>query len=103
MPTTDSTCSVARGPNGNSFGFDCTGNPIGSLYYRGLGIKKPNTAVPMPMNTVGPFRNFSAVPLLVGERKGAQAQRPCRDAQPRGGALGKQARESVVQVPRVQR
>ncbi|HXT69697.1 MAG TPA: hypothetical protein VN700_08075 [Vicinamibacterales bacterium] len=57
-PATDSGCSVAKGPNGNSFGFDCAQGAMGSLYYRGLGLKSPNTAVPIPPSKVGPFRNF---------------------------------------------
>ena len=57
-PTTDSGCSVARGPNGNSFGFNCANSAMGSLYYRGLGIRQPNTAVPIPPGNVGPFKNF---------------------------------------------
>jgi hypothetical protein len=58
MPMSDSTCSVTRGPNGNSFGFNCTNNPMGSLYYRGLGVRQPNTAVPISPASIGPFRNF---------------------------------------------
>jgi hypothetical protein len=76
MPTTDSTCTVARGPNGNSFGFDCTASPMGSLYYRGLGIRKPNTAVPMPSTTVGPFRNFQ--PYLYWSLNGKEKRRSGR-------------------------
>jgi len=79
MPTTDSTCSVAKGPNGNSFGFDCTGNPMASLYYRGLGIRKPNTAVPMPPGTVGPFRNFQ--PYLYWSENGKERRRSGRAGQ----------------------
>src|SRR5262249_43524340 len=44
MPTTDTSCSVERGPNGNSFGFNCVNNPMGSLYYLGFGLRQPNTA-----------------------------------------------------------
>jgi len=57
-PATDDTCSVAKGPHGNSFGFDCINSPMGSLYYKGLGFRQPNTAVPIPPGVVGPFRNF---------------------------------------------
>jgi hypothetical protein len=31
---------------------------MGSLFYQSLGIQYPNTAVPIPNNTVGPFSNF---------------------------------------------
>lgn len=79
MPATDSTCSVARGPNGNSFGFNCTNNPMGSLYYRGLGIRQPNTAVPMPSGSVGPFKNFQ--PYLYWSLNGKERDSSARGAQ----------------------
>jgi len=76
-PTTDERCSVARGPHGNSFGFNCTNSAMGSLYYRGLGLRAPNTAVPIPPNTVGPFKNFQ--PYLywsgTGKNKSERATR----------------------------
>jgi uncharacterized protein (TIGR03437 family) len=56
-PFTDPACGKT-GPNGTSFGFSCTGGSLGSLYYDGLGLKAPNTAVPIPNNTSGPFINF---------------------------------------------
>jgi hypothetical protein len=46
------------GPNGNSFGFNCSASAMASLYYSSLGLKAPNTAVPIPNNTAGPFTNF---------------------------------------------
>jgi hypothetical protein len=46
------------GPQDNSFGFGCTLNALGSLYYNALGLKAPTTAVPIPGNTAGPFSNF---------------------------------------------
>lgn len=60
LPTTplvDKSCPLV-GPNGGSFGFTCTASALGSLYYNGLGLQAPNTAVPIPNNTVGPFSNF---------------------------------------------
>jgi len=59
LPTTppiDRNCGKT-GPNGNSFGFGCTAGAYASLY-NALGLKAPNTAVPIPNNTVGPFSNF---------------------------------------------
>nr|UXE44168.1 hypothetical protein Hi04_10k_c1170_00015 [uncultured bacterium] len=56
-PSSDSTCPFV-GPNGNSFGFNCSGSAMGSLYYGALGLKAPNTAVPIPNMVVGPFSNF---------------------------------------------
>jgi uncharacterized protein (TIGR03437 family) len=60
LPTTpllDNSCPVA-GPNGGSFGFTCSSSAMGSLFYNALGLKAPNTAVPIPNNTTGPFSNF---------------------------------------------
>jgi hypothetical protein len=56
-PFTDRSCAE-KGPPGNSFGFGCDANALGYLYYKALGFKAPNTAVPIPPNRVGPFLNF---------------------------------------------
>jgi uncharacterized protein (TIGR03437 family) len=59
LPTTplvDKTCA-RTGPNGGSFGFGCTAGALDTIY-NGLGLKPPNTAVPMPANTVVPFQNI---------------------------------------------
>src|SRR5580698_538979 len=56
-PSADPSCS-GKGTDGNSFGFSCNANALGYLYYKALGFQTPNTAVPMPPNRVGPFRNF---------------------------------------------
>src|ERR1017187_6534870 len=45
-PLTDSGCPFT-GPNGISFGFNCSASALGSLYYNALGLKAPNTAVPI--------------------------------------------------------
>jgi len=57
-PSTDHSCS-AKAPlgNDNNFGFGCKANALAYLYNT-LGIMAPNTAVPIPPNTVGPFHNF---------------------------------------------
>jgi hypothetical protein len=47
IPATDSTCR-----NG---GFDCTGNPMGNLYYQQLRLSQGTPAVPTPNINVGPF------------------------------------------------
>jgi len=54
-PLSDSTCGLT-GPYGN-FGFGCTNSALGSLY-PALGFQYPDTVVPIPANTVGPFINF---------------------------------------------
>ena len=60
IPTTpirDNGCGFI-GPQNNSFGFNCLAGAMGSLYYTALGFAAPNTAVPIPNNTAGPFSNF---------------------------------------------
>jgi hypothetical protein len=57
FPVVDPTCS-ATGPNGNSFGYGCKGSALGSLYNRSLHLRFPDTAVPIPAGTTGPFRNL---------------------------------------------
>ena len=56
-PAKDPTCAKI-GANGDRFGFDCQQNALGYLYYKALKLSAPETAVPMPDNTVGPFNNF---------------------------------------------
>lgn len=56
-PVQDNSCA-RTGRNGESFGFHCWGSPLGSLYYRSLGLREPNTAVRIPPNKVGPFHDF---------------------------------------------
>lgn len=56
-PMKDPDCT-ATGPNHTSFAFDCDTSALGYLYYTALGFKAPNTAIPIPPNEVGPFRNF---------------------------------------------
>jgi uncharacterized protein (TIGR03437 family) len=60
LPTTpfaDASCPLT-GPAGILFGFTCTGSALGSLFYNGLGLSAPNTAVPIPNNTINAFTNF---------------------------------------------
>jgi hypothetical protein len=60
IPTTpphDPGCPV-KGPSGDNFGFGCDTSALGYLYYKALGLKAPNTAVPIPPNKVGPFQNL---------------------------------------------
>jgi hypothetical protein len=56
-PSKDPSCA-GTGADGNSFSFGCNANALGYLYYKALGFHTPNTAVPIPANRVGPFRNF---------------------------------------------
>ncbi|MFI5091390.1 MAG: hypothetical protein ACHP7P_15220, partial [Terriglobales bacterium] len=75
-PSTDSTCPFT-GPHGNSFGFGCVACALGSLYYSALGLKAPNTAVPIPSNTVGPFTNFQPY-LYWSQTVGGSAADACK-------------------------
>ena len=61
-PSTDPSCA-GTGADGNSFGFGCNANALGYLYYKALGFHAPNTAVPIPADRVGPFRNFQPQPI----------------------------------------
>lgn len=55
FPRQDSTCGSKNKIN---FGYGCHASAPGSLYYRGLRLRDPNTAVPMPPSKTGPFSNF---------------------------------------------
>lgn len=44
--------------NKDTFGFDCTGSPLGRLYYRTLGMKRGEPAVKAPDTNVGPFHGI---------------------------------------------
>jgi hypothetical protein len=70
LPTTpinDSSCERI-GPSGNSFGFGCTAGAL-SFLWNALGLKAPNTAVPIPNLIIGPFSNFQ--PYLYWSRSAA--------------------------------
>ena len=55
----DSHCSSnGPWPYREGFAFGCDLGALGYLYYTALGITAPNTAVPIPPNTVGPFTNL---------------------------------------------
>lgn len=59
LPTTpllDGDCGKT-GPNGQSFGFGCTAGALDTIY-NNVGLKSPNTAVPIPANGAGPFSNL---------------------------------------------
>ena len=59
LPTTplnDKTCGKT-GPNGQNFGYGCTAGALDTIY-NNVGLRSPNTAVPVPSNTVGPFSNL---------------------------------------------
>jgi hypothetical protein len=56
-PSVDPNCPFS-GQHGNSFAFDCSSSAFGSLYYSALGLKAPNTAVPIPDTQAGAFHNF---------------------------------------------
>jgi hypothetical protein len=53
IPDSDATCMPQ-----SSGGFDCVGNPMGSLFYRQLKLNQGMPAVPTPSVKVGPFSNL---------------------------------------------
>jgi hypothetical protein len=58
-PLTASDCSgTGPRPYQESFAFGCNTSALGFLYHTALGLRAPDTAVPIPPNTVGPFQNF---------------------------------------------
>jgi hypothetical protein len=54
-PLNDTTCSSY---NNGGFGASCTGSALGNLYYVGLGLSFPNSAVPEFTDMVPPFSNL---------------------------------------------
>lgn len=56
-PMTDASCGKT-GPQNNSFGFGCTASAFAATYGGTLGLAAPNTAVPLPSTTSGPFVGF---------------------------------------------
>jgi hypothetical protein len=56
-PATDASCQ-RTGRHGESFGFNCSGSALGSLYYVSFRLREPDSAMQALTNTVGPFRNF---------------------------------------------
>src|SRR5580658_7878400 len=68
-PLNASDCSgTGPSPYRESFAFGCDTSALGFLYHTALGFRAPNTAVPIPPNMVGPFRNFQ--PNLYWSRSG---------------------------------
>jgi hypothetical protein len=43
---------------GKGFGYGCVGSAMGSLYYKTLALKEPDSAVPYFNEPAGPFSNF---------------------------------------------
>jgi hypothetical protein len=56
IPPNDANCGKT-GPNGQNFGFGCTAGALDSVY-NALGFQSPNTAVPIPANSAGPFSDI---------------------------------------------
>jgi len=63
-PSTDKGCTKLNVAGGGNFGFGCSLNALGSLYYNALGLKAPNTAVPFPA-TPPVHSTISSLILLV--------------------------------------
>jgi hypothetical protein len=56
-PLSDNTCADT-GPQGASFGPQCTGSALGNLYYVGLNQTFPNSVAPHFAATVAPFQDM---------------------------------------------
>ena len=72
LPTTpfeDPGCA-SKGPSDERFGFGCSASALGFLYYIALGVPAPNTAIPIPPNTVGPFQNLQPGVYWSGSKGG---------------------------------
>jgi hypothetical protein len=80
LPTTppkDPSCAKI-GANTDTFGFGCTGSPLGSLYSR-LGFAAPNSVQPAANQLAGPFSNLQ--PYLYWSRTpGGGATDACASA-----------------------
>jgi uncharacterized protein (TIGR03437 family) len=75
LPTTpliDSNCGKT-GPNGASFGFGCTAGALDAMYNE-LGLKSPNTAVPVSTSMAGPFSNLQPYLYWSGSQGSSPAQ-----------------------------
>ena len=49
---------TATGPHGESFGYGCSGSPLGSVYFNGLGLSAPSSVVGPTQGTIGAFTNL---------------------------------------------
>ncbi|CAN5310002.1 hypothetical protein BH10PSE9_BH10PSE9_21710 [soil metagenome] len=58
LPATPSLDANCTSKNVNNFGYNCLKSAMGRLYYQGLGLRQPNTAVPMPETAAGSFKNI---------------------------------------------
>jgi hypothetical protein len=77
IPDSDASCSQ---PN---FGFDCTGSPLGELFYDQLGLSRGTPAVPTPNVDAGPFNHLQ--PYLYWSCSAPYTDPPCQNAPPAPG------------------
>jgi hypothetical protein len=75
--TSPSCTAKGPGPYHESFGFGCKENALGFLYYEALGLEAPNTAIPIPPNTVGPFSNLQPNLYWSGSKGGNKNSLAC--------------------------
>jgi hypothetical protein len=76
----DPNCSLGQ----HTFGFGCTGSPMGELYYNQLGLTQGTPVVPTPNTSVGPFNNVQ--PYLYWSCQSAGSANPtqCQGAPANG-------------------
>jgi hypothetical protein len=67
-----------RLPPSTCGGFDCTSDPLGELYYDGLGLRQGQAAVPTPRTTLHGFQDLR--PYLYWSCAGPGVTGPCRGA-----------------------
>jgi hypothetical protein len=73
-PSTDASCAVAQGNDGNSFGPSCTGSALGSLYSIFFGHTYPESVVSNFTNRVAPFHNLQPSLYWSGTDSGVAGQ-----------------------------
>jgi hypothetical protein len=71
----DPSCSLQQ-----MTGYDCTGSPMGELFYRQLGLNQGTPVVPTPGGRVGPFVDFQ--PYLYWSCEAPNAQSACESSPP---------------------
>ena len=76
----DPSCSI--GAEGTT-GYDCTGSPMGELFYKQLGLRRGESVVAVPDVKVGPFHNIQ--PYLYWACEAQTAASPCQTGGPADG------------------
>jgi hypothetical protein len=73
-PPTDSTCAVATGASGNSFGPSCTNSALGNLFSVALGRTYPDSVGPPLATTIGAIHDVQPALYLTSEESGGSVK-----------------------------